>query len=699
MDLSSPPSVRISPSVRPTNHTRPQLDPLLTDTSRPKAAAPMSIPGSDAASAPPPPLPPPANVEELGLTHESSWLFNNNPNWQGFNPSARPELPGLGRARMGSYMAPDSHDLDSTRRGSTFTVVSAHQGPGKDMQRSRSPSEEGASSTSPNYRLQSERQLEQRTLDTSSQAYDRNLLNKISGPPASATPLRLSSISSTASDVPSLSPSQSDGRSHILHKRLSMPERRRSSNDSRYSTRNNSSASVFTPTSFRSNSIFDPPDVNRPPLAKRHPSIYFDDSGSSHRGSHDSNMFMHEESPMEDGPMKDLNLNDRSPGGSDDSTLGPRAGMKRRASSPRRDIIRFERSSVSSVPGSLEQPRRSIHQLPPRSSPNPRYSYPNHSSISSASSLSNRTASLASSQGLSVASSITSFGSGRLSPNTLSPAALDPELCSPFSASKSLNPSPRSSVSSQTFARHSIDGSNQSDLHPHSHSHPHLLPHPPGHDHRHGTGMPNLHICDCCPKKPKKFSTEEDLRLHHMEKQYTCLYCPNRFKNKNEAERHQNSLHLRRHSWSCAALPSVEAAFHTSTSNNGATDICGYCGDEFQNPADWHARRAHLSHIHKFGECNQIKKFFRADHFRQHLKHSHAGTSGKWTNILENACMRDEPPPQPMHRSSSLGGPPGDAAMYGHSGGGGVSANANGMPAPSSALHKPATIDEVPQEH
>lgn len=38
-----------------------------------------------------------------------------------------------------------------------------------------------------------------------------------------------------------------------------------------------------------------------------------------------------------------------------------------------------------------------------------------------------------------------------------------------------------------------------------------------------------------------------------------------------------------------------------------------------------------------------MKKFFRADHFRQHLKHSHAGTPGKWTNILENACMKEEP--------------------------------------------------------
>lgn len=62
--------------------------------------------------------------------------------------------------------------------------------------------------------------------------------------------------------------------------------------------------------------------------------------------------------------------------------------------------------------------------------------------------------------------------------------------------------------------------------------------------------------------------------------------------------------------------------------------------------------------MHKFGECNQAKKFFRADHFRQHLKHSHAGTSGKWTNMLENACMRDEPPPQERVGSiASMSGP------------------------------------------
>ena len=86
-----------------------------------------------------------------------------------------------------------------------------------------------------------------------------------------------------------------------------------------------------------------------------------------------------------------------------------------------------------------------------------------------------------------------------------------------------------------------------------------------------------------------------------------------------------------------------------------AFDTCGYCGEQFTNePApDWDERSRHLINTHKFGECNQSKKFFRADHFRQHLKHSHAGTSGKWTNMLETACMKDEPNPEPQDNSNS----------------------------------------------
>ncbi|GAP88586.1 putative C2H2 finger domain-containing protein [Rosellinia necatrix] len=167
-------------------------------------------------------------------------------------------------------------------------------------------------------------------------------------------------------------------------------------------------------------------------------------------------------------------------------------------------------------------------------------------------------------------------------------------------------------------------------------------------------------MCECCPKKPKKFETEEELRVHEAEKQYECSFCGNRFKNKNEAERHQNSLHVRRHSWSCSALliSGFDRAFHESTNRPGEADTCGYCGEEFGRSGgggrarhatqrDWDLRLKHLQEVHKFRECNSSKKFYRADHFRQHLKHSHAGTSGKWTNMLENACMLEEEPPQP----------------------------------------------------
>ena len=176
-------------------------------------------------------------------------------------------------------------------------------------------------------------------------------------------------------------------------------------------------------------------------------------------------------------------------------------------------------------------------------------------------------------------------------------------------------------------------------------------------------------------KVSNTFVIRKELRLiqcsaHEQEKQYECAYCKNRFKNKNEAERHQNSLHLRRHSWSCASLSgNYEAVFHVSTTR-ADSDTCGFCGEDFirtgiSSPSqsntpvpipsekDWEIRIMHLQEMHKFGECNHAKKFFRADHFRQHLKHSHAGTSGKWTNMLENACMKEEPLPEPINGSGS----------------------------------------------
>jgi len=244
---------------------------------------------------------------------------------------------------------------------------------------------------------------------------------------------------------------------------------------------------------------------------------------------------------------------------------------------------------------------------------------------------------------------------GRLSPGGLSPVPTDGSD-SPYVTSLSLNPSPRGSLSRPNHTR------TLSETRPIMTSR--KLSDGLGHP-KHTPKMQGVFICECCPKKPKKFDSQEELNAHEQEKQYECAYCRNRFKNKNEAERHQNSLHLRRHSWSCAALSGYSAAFHNSPTRPNEADSCGYCGEDFlrsgmSSPSpsghqiaiateqDWEARIIHLQEMHKFGECNHAKKFFRADHFRQHLKHSHAGTSGKWTNMLENACMKDEPLPEPI---------------------------------------------------
>jgi hypothetical protein len=137
------------------------------------------------------------------------------------------------------------------------------------------------------------------------------------------------------------------------------------------------------------------------------------------------------------------------------------------------------------------------------------------------------------------------------------------------------------------------------------------------------------------------------LTNHHrsdgIQRSYNCQYCSRHFKNKNELKRHEISQHLRQHWWLCAALGDIHAVFQPPPTHPQALDLCGYCGDEFQNPPDWHARSEHLYKVHRFGECKQARKFFRADHFRQHLKSSHAGISGKWMKILEIACKEAEP--------------------------------------------------------
>ncbi|KAI1873748.1 uncharacterized protein JN550_003017 [Neoarthrinium moseri] len=377
------------------------------------------------------------------------------------------------------------------------------------------------------------------------------------------------------------------------------------------------------------------PDRSPPFRSKRTNSgSMADDITVSTQGSYDNNAD-EMDFTMEDAGMGRLHLEEGSIR-SEYQTIG----QKRRASSPPGDEL-----PLQGLPGASELLRR--REGASRASPQPRLTIP-QSSFSSISS-NGRGGSYAPSLPMTAASGTSIASSfGRRSPGGLSPGGLSP-VDSPFNTPISLTQSPRSSVMRTPHQRQVSD------------SRPLASP-------RKLTELPKasisriqgFYMCECCPKKPKKFETAEELNAHAAEKQYECSFCGNRFKNKNEAERHQNSLHVRRHSWSCSALhvAGYDKAFHDSSNRPGEADACGYCGEEFLRSGgagrarhateqDWDDRLRHLQEVHKFRECNSSKKFYRADHFRQHLKHSHAGTSGKWTNMLETACMIEEEPPQP----------------------------------------------------
>jgi hypothetical protein len=225
----------------------------------------------------------------------------------------------------------------------------------------------------------------------------------------------------------------------------------------------------------------------------------------------------------------------------DDSTLRfeghsptSAAGQKRRASSPPREDGHPSLHTVGSA-SDLYRRRESAS----RASPTPRL-HSSHGSVSSVGS-GPRTSSYISTLSL-TGSSITSMSSyGRLSPGGLSPGGLSPSGLSPGTLSPGtlstggLSPG---GISPGGVSPRSNDGGNDS---PYTTSSS-LTASPPGsvsspnHQHAVPEARPligarkssdrsmgqvkrittdKLHgvfICECCPKKPKKFETEEDLK-------------------------------------------------------------------------------------------------------------------------------------------------------------------------------------------
>ncbi|CAG8393892.1 unnamed protein product [Penicillium salamii] len=629
----------------------------------------------------PPPLPPPARIHDLEIGYDAGW--------QHANSQSSASLPPI---NPGSSLLGGHRRSEAASQGDPMQIDEV-EGRQNGLPVSRSPETQitidppppvtdGFPNSIPNPAgsiLSGERDFSLRSVKDSSNAYDQHLLSKI-GKPQIAKPVSpRGSISFGADNRNSLSalavPSQRPGTlpspgpsegPNLDVKWYNSPQSGTVSPRTRVGWRDFGEGRSPSVESNAPSSALDYDqgflrDVSRRRCRGTTPSR--EDSISlpsrSNRGSYDHGVFSDIEgefSADEPAPPRQFILREPTP-----PYQETRHGMKRRASSPPREPINEDRHAlqVATSNGDLSQRRLSGHSFTNNLSVNPNYPA-SQRTLSAASSLSIRTSGSYSSTLSIGGSSMTSLSPyDRPSPGGLSPSSdLDT-----FHEKSILNPSSPGGLVQPTLAR-GLPG-------------PASLE-PPATDATGKLSVPTivsipkpaaskiggLFICDCCPKKPKKFDNSDDLRSHEMEKQYACAYCNNRFKNKNEAERHQNSLHLRRHSWSCAALVNYQSAFHASGAPNcqssagSSHDTCGYCGEEFPNfpQPDWDRRFDHLTTVHKFGECNNAKKFFRADHFRQHLKHSHAGTSGKWTNILENACMKEEQPPEPLDRSGNGSG-------------------------------------------
>lgn len=211
------------------------------------------------------------------------------------------------------------------------------------------------------------------------------------------------------------------------------------------------------------------------------------------RGSPDNDV----DFQMDEAGLRRLQIDDYSSRHDAYSPGGATAGQKRRASSPPEDG-----GPPLHTPGSASDLFRR-RESGSRTSPGPRF----HTNSSSMSSTTSERRSNSYSTTLSIGgSSITSLCSstlGRLSPGGISPIPTD-SCDSPYVTSISLNPSP-------SAIQRASHGRAMSDTRPLMTSR--KLSDPSGHSKSNSTPkMVGVWICECCPKKPKKFECQEDLQ-------------------------------------------------------------------------------------------------------------------------------------------------------------------------------------------
>jgi len=311
---------------------------------------------------------------------------------------------------------------------------------------------------------------------TSTQSYDKHLLSRIGGPSTS----NRQSVSYTSGGVYEYPLSAAVDRRHSSISSAAASDRRQGSFDSISSLR-------WPPSSIQWNDY----STN----TSRHGSLA--SAGSiSQRGSYDSSMFLNEEAYAEDSQLNNLHLDEQSPN-------SPRAGSKRRAVSPP-----HERDDRLSISGTLAQNDGHLRRVA-TTRISPVSSVFMEQTTASPASTATRHGSLKSSLGVaSVPSSATSYASGRISPPSSTRDAVI-EFNSGIFQSKTKDTATAATAASRT-PEASEDGPPAGKLPPvdiSSHSRNSSL-----------TQAPGVHVCECCPKKPRRFETEAELRLVDLHK-------------------------------------------------------------------------------------------------------------------------------------------------------------------------------------
>ena len=366
--------------------------------------------------------------------------------------------------------------------------------------------------------LQGEKPLSEKSVERSSNAYDQHLLSKIGKP--GSPPRSYFGLSSFLDREPSSLPFHSRHKVSLSSLSIGDGPPRWNSGPPSAAISPGTRHGWHDYVSYRSPSLDSPapsPMDMDAVTRSRHYSAGCREAASlpsrSNRGSYDQGIFPDSDTdfPMEDAVnFHKRNTRDRTASYVEGYSPRSRQSMKRRASSPPRGSI-FEESHTLHPPLSVggsdyEQRRGSGFPFPVGLTPGARY----QGSISSISSASLRNGSYASSTGLSVgASSMSSFD--RPSPGGISPTSdLEPydkayvghgALKSPTNISTAPGrlpqffepaegkgpPSLVRKASTQSAASLSTSKSN-------------------------APRIGRLHICECCPKKPKKFDTIEELR-------------------------------------------------------------------------------------------------------------------------------------------------------------------------------------------